>query len=101
MCVQQHHAELAGGIRQAQAGVRHSKGGDLVATVEWCERGIAMYGDDAFSLDWVVGQRTPRLFPVGWGLVALTGLRSRPSESRYSIRAALHKPALDPSFVRK
>lgn len=66
---EQHHAELEGAMRQAliakwgklpllqtyrQAGIRHSKGGNLAATVEWCERGIAMYGDDAFSQDWVV-----------------------------------------------
>lgn len=66
---EQHHTELQDSIRDAlmskwgklpllqtyrQAGIRHSKAGNLAGTVDWCERGIVMYGDDAFSQDWVV-----------------------------------------------
>lgn len=66
---EQHHQELQASIRAAlmakwgalpllqtyrQAGIRQSKAGNLAGTVDWCERGIAMYGDDAHSQGWVL-----------------------------------------------
>lgn len=66
---EQHHQELQASIRAAliakwgalpllqtyrQAGIRQSKAGNLAGTVDWCERGIAMYGEDAFSQGWVL-----------------------------------------------
>ena len=66
---EQHHQELQASIRAAlmakwgrlpllqtyrQSGIRQSKAGNLAGTVDWCERGIAMYGDDAHSQGWVL-----------------------------------------------
>lgn len=66
---EQHHQELQASIRAAlmakwgrlpllqtyrQAGIRQSKAGNLAGTVDWCERGIVMYGDDAHSQGWVL-----------------------------------------------
>ena len=66
---EQHHSELQSSIREAliakwgklpllqtyrQAAIRQSKAGNLTGTIEWSERGIAIYGDDAHSQGWVL-----------------------------------------------
>lgn len=65
---EKHHQELADGLRQVlidkftalplletykQACIRHSKAKNYEAVALWAERGIAVYGDDAFKDEWV------------------------------------------------
>lgn len=65
---EQHHQELAGGMRHVliekfgslprldlykQSCIRQSKAKDFAAAAMWADRGLTMYGDDAFKDEWV------------------------------------------------
>ncbi len=65
---EQHHQELSNGMRRVlvdkfgalprletykQSAIRHTKAKNYEAAAMWADRGLAIYGDDAFKDEWV------------------------------------------------